>query len=47
MQQWHSLSDPAMEDALYEIASMLLFARLSLDKPIPDHTTVMNFRHLL
>ncbi|NVK02628.1 MAG: IS5 family transposase [Oceanospirillaceae bacterium] len=47
MQQWYSLSDPAMEDALYEIASMRLFAGLSLDKPIPDHTTVMNFRHLL
>jgi len=36
-----------MEDALYEIASMRLFAGLSLDKPIPDHTTIMNFRHLL
>jgi len=47
MQQWYSLSDPAMEDALYEIASMRLFAGLSLDKPIPDHTTIMNFRHLL
>src|SRR6056300_1706598 len=47
MQQWYSLSDPAMEDALYEIASMRLFAGLSLDKPIPDHTTIMNLRHLL
>ena len=47
MQQWYSLSDPAMEDALYEIASMRIFAGLSLDKPIPDHTTIMNFRHLL
>ncbi len=47
MQQWYSQSDPAMEDALYEIASMRLFAGLSLDKPIPDHTTIMNFRHLL
>lgn len=36
-----------MEDALYEIASMRLFTSLSLDKPIPDHTTIMNFRHLL
>lgn len=36
-----------MEDALYEIASMRLFAGLSLDRPIPDHTTIMNFRHLL
>ena len=47
MQNWYSLSDPAMEDALYEIASMRLFASLSLDKAIPDHTTIMNFRHLL
>ncbi len=36
-----------MEDALYEIASMRLFAGLSLDKSIPDHTIIMNFRHLL
>lgn len=36
-----------MEDALYEIASMRLFAGLSLDKSIPDHTTIMNPRHLL
>ena len=36
-----------MEDALCEISSMRLFAGLSLDQPIPDHTTIMNFRHLL
>ena len=36
-----------MEDALYEIASMRLFAGLSLDKTIPDHTTILKFRHLL
>ncbi len=47
LQQWYTLSDGAMEDALYEIASMRLFARLSLDQPIPDRTTIMNFRHLL
>ena len=47
MQQWYSMSDPAMEDALYEITSMRLFAGLSLDGAIPDHTTIMNFRHLL
>lgn len=47
IQQWYSLSDPAMEDALYEIASMRLFSGLTLNKPIPDHTTIMNFRHLL
>ncbi|MFM5523939.1 IS5 family transposase [Aeromonas jandaei] len=47
MQQWYSLSDGAMEDALYEIASMRLFAKHSLDQAIPDRTTIMNFRHLL
>ena len=47
MQQWYSLSDGAMEDALYEIASMRLFAKFSLDQAIPDRTTIMNFRHLL
>jgi IS5 family transposase len=46
MQHW-STSDGAMEDALYEIASMRLFARLSLDSALPDRTTIMNFRHLL
>lgn len=47
MQQWYSPGDEAMEDALYEIASMRQFAHLSLDKAIPDRTTIMNFRHLL
>lgn len=47
MQQWYSLSDGGMEDALYEITSMRLFAKLSLDQAIPDRTPIMNFRHLL
>jgi IS5 family transposase len=47
MQNWFSLSDPAMEEALYEIASMRQFARLTLIKPIPDETTILNFRRLL
>ena len=42
-----SLSDPGMEDALYEITSMHQFAGLSLDKPIPDQSTILKFRHLL
>jgi len=40
------MSDPAMEDALYEIHSMRKFAVLSLER-IPDETTILNFRHLL
>ena len=47
MQNWFALSDPAMEEALYEIASLRIFARLSLAEPIPDETTILNLRHLL
>ena len=47
MQNWFGLSDPAMEEALYEIASMRNFAGLKLSEPIPDETTILNFRHLL
>src|SRR5215203_3586872 len=47
MQNWFALSDPAMEEALYEIASLRAFAHLSLAEPIPDETTILNFRHLL
>jgi len=47
MQNWFGLSDPAMEEALYEVASMRQFAHLSLTRPIPDKTTILNFRRLL
>ena len=47
MQNWFALSDPAMEEALYEMASLRGFARLSLSEAIPDETTILNFRHLL
>ena len=46
MQQWYQLSDPAMEDSLYDIESMRRFAKLGLDK-IPDESTILGFRHLL
>lgn len=46
MQLVYNLSDPAMEDALYEIESMRRFAGIRLDK-VPDETTILNFRHLL
>lgn len=39
MQQWCAVSDPAMEDALYEIESMRRFAGPELNKSaIPDET---------
>lgn len=47
MQNWFALSDPAMEEALYEIASLRSFAGLKLSEPIPDEATILNFRHML
>lgn len=48
LQNWFALSDPAMEEALYEITSLRQFAQLSLTQgSIPEDTTIMNFRHLL
>lgn len=48
MQNWFGLSDPGMEDALYEIESMRRVAGLELiEDALPDETTILNFRHLL
>lgn len=47
LQLFYNLSDPAMEDALYEIDSMRRFAGLRLSEPLPDETTILNFRHFL
>ena len=47
MQNWFGLSDPGMEEALYETAPIRAFAGLSLNRAIPDETTILNFRHLL
>ena len=47
MQLFYNLSDPAMEDALYEIESMCRFAGLKLSEALPDETTILNFRHFL
>jgi IS5 family transposase len=47
LQNLFSLSDPAMEEALYEITPMRQFARLTLSAPNPEDTTIMNLRHLL
>jgi transposase, IS5 family len=48
MQQWYGLSDPAMEDALYDIESLRRFADIDIEiDVIPDETTILHFRHLL
>ena len=47
LQNWYALSDPAMEEALYETTPLRVFAKLSLNGAIPDETTILNFRRLL
>src|SRR5512142_3316532 len=48
LQHWFNLSDPAVEEALYDSAVMRQFARIDLgNEPVPDETTVCKFRHLL
>ena len=46
MQNWFGYSDPAMEEALYEVTILRHFAGLHLDR-LPDETTILNFRRLL
>ena len=48
MQQWFNLSDPAMEDTLYDSESMRRFAGIELiEDAVPDESTILRFRHLL
>jgi IS5 family transposase len=48
LQQWFNLSDPAVEEALYESLSMRHFVAIDLGRePVPDETTMCKFRHLL
>jgi len=47
MQQWFTLSDPAMEEALHDVPLFREFAQLSWDQRLPDESTILRFRHLL
>ena len=48
LQHWFNLSDPAVEEALYDSRAMRRFVGIDLGhEPAPDETTVCNFRHLL
>ena len=48
LQLWFNLSDPAVEEALYDSVSMRSFAGIDLGvESVPDETTVCKFRHLL
>src|SRR5580704_7902822 len=48
LQQWFNLSDPAVEEAVYDSLSLRRFVGIDLGRePVPDETTILNFRHLL
>jgi transposase, IS5 family len=48
LQHWFNLSDPAVEEALYDSRAMRRFVGVDLGRePVPDETTVCKFRHLL
>src|SRR5947209_9841620 len=48
LQHWFNLSDPVVEEALYDSQAMRRFVGIDLGRePVPDETTVCPFRHLL
>jgi IS5 family transposase len=48
LQAWFNLSDPAVEEALYDSETMRRFVGIDLGlEAAPDETTVCKFRHLL
>lgn len=49
LQQWYNLSDPAIEDAIYDRLSFQKFLWIDIGKKgsVRDEATILNFRHLL
>src|SRR3546814_21201226 len=47
LQRWYDLSDPAMEEALFDRLSFRRFAGLALEDDTPDHATIFRFREQL
>ena len=48
LQHWLNLADEAMEEALYDSASLRAFVGIDLGRePVPDATSLVRFRHLL
>ncbi len=47
LQQWFNLSDPVVEEPLYDSRAMRQFVGIDLGRePVPDETTICKFRHL-
>ena len=47
MQQWFTLSDPAMEEAFFDMPLYREFAQLEEFVRMPDESTILRFRHRL
>jgi IS5 family transposase len=48
LQQWFNLSDPGVEEVLYDSVGMRQFVGIDRGRePVPDEATVCKFRHLL
>jgi len=48
LQQWFNLSDPVMEESLYDTPMFRDFAGLDMGEDhLPDESTILRFRHLL
>ena len=48
IQKWNNLSDPEMEETLYDRLSYQKFVGLDgFTDPVPDESTILRFRHLL
>jgi IS5 family transposase len=46
LQQWYNLSDPGVEEAIYDRISFQKFLGIDLlGERVPDETTILNFRH--
>jgi IS5 family transposase len=48
LQQWYTLADEALEDAIYDSQALRSFVGVNLSvESVPDATTLLHFRHLL
>ena len=47
LQQWFGPSDPAMEEAFFDVPLYREFARLDAHGRLPDESTILRFRHRL
>jgi IS5 family transposase len=48
VQQWFNLSDPGLEDVLYDLPALRHFVGVDFGMAAaPDETTILRFRHLL